>query len=152
MCSLSCTCTFRLAQIITRTKKEDQIQNFWNNFSKNMIQNDLLCQFFISLKADKGNDKTLFIYDNFCFYRWPKVNQWRTGESLILTCLCKCVLKYILKIGCNSFNFSSSIRLWRLEAMCRDMLRIMPLRGSILQGGICKILSLALNPRWSLVW
>ena len=29
---------------------------------------------------------------------------------------------------------------------------IMPLRGSILQVGTCKILSLAENPRWSRVW
>ena len=30
--------------------------------------------------------------------------------------------------------------------------RIMPLRGSILQAGICKILSLSENPRWRQVW
>ena len=29
---------------------------------------------------------------------------------------------------------------------------ILPLRGSILQAGPCKILSLAENPRWSRVW
>ena len=29
---------------------------------------------------------------------------------------------------------------------------IIPLRGSILQAGTCKILSLAENPRWSRVW
>ena len=29
---------------------------------------------------------------------------------------------------------------------------ILPLRGSILQTGACKILSLAENPRWSRVW
>ena len=31
-------------------------------------------------------------------------------------------------------------------------LRIMPLRGSILQAGTCQIFSLAENPRWSRVW
>ena len=34
----------------------------------------------------------------------------------------------------------------------RDMLRIMPFRGSILQVKICKILSYAENPRWGRVW